>query len=348
MKKIWTYEIKGARSVSQRAPIIFEDRVIVTMNHGQGANFQGTIVALDLDTGAELWRYDLPHFFTRPVMDSDGSILVSNFNGAAYKLSAQGEMLWKAQASERNLWAGVMQAGKFIFPEIAGGSKFTWAVNVQSGKIDWQYEHGGHSYGLVTDNAQSAFTSSYSGSFDKQFYSLHAVDIATGKRQWKTAHPDILFQPSTYQDFLVTGSRGAIASFSQSTGELVAKLDAKKDHSFEHPAVTYDDRVIMASDKGHILALKMEQKRTLFGKAKHSLSVIWDQPLDSDIEYFTQGINGLLALTKSGHLYKINSEDGFETAKLKLPNYVEGKGVTEIEQNKFILAINRSCSRFEA
>ena len=342
---MWTHDIKGARSVSQRAPIVFQDRVIVTMNHGLDTNFQGTIMALDLETGAELWRIDRPHYFSQPVLSPDGSVYVTSFDGAAHKIGNNGKLAWSNVISERNLWSGILHAGMFIFSEIAGGSKTTWALDDQTGDVNWHYENGGHSYGVTADHAGSVVVSSYSGSFDKQVFSLHRVNIETGQRIWKAEYANILFRSVMLQDWVVVGSRGRIGAFSLPDGALVSEYISPHEAAFQQQPIAHGETVIFASDQGHVVALGVETKKRMLGRTSSSLQPIWETKIDSEIEYFALAQDSLIALTSSGHLYKLNPSNGRESLKLKLPRYQRGMGIFEIDANNFITAVNRSCER---
>jgi len=345
MKTIWKYSIKGARSVSQRAPIVFQDQIIITMNHGQNSNFNGTVTALDFETGAELWRVDQPHYFSQPVLSPDGSIFVTSFDGSAHKISRDGEVLWSTKVSERNLWAGVLHAGKFIFSEIAGGSKFTWALDEQAGAVKWHYEDGGHSYGITGHDPDTVLISSSSGTFDKEVYSLHCVNSGTSERIWKTNYSDVIFQPTILQDLVITGVRGGIAAFNLSDGKMIAKHKSSRDVNFRLQGQVYDEIIILASNQGNLVALKNHKKKKLFRKATSNLQLIWETKLDSEIEYFCLADDYLLVLTESGHCHKINPANGNENEKLELPRYQRGMGVIEVDSNNLIVAVDRHCSR---
>ena len=133
------------------------------MNHGQDANYQGTISALDLESGDVRWRFDRPHWFAEPVIDTDGAVLVTGFDGFAHRIGPDGALQWSVQVSDRNLGSGQLCAGRYVFSEIAGQARNLWALNARTGAIDWRYEHGGHGYGLAIQQDRSVIVSTSSG-----------------------------------------------------------------------------------------------------------------------------------------------------------------------------------------
>lgn len=344
MKTVWEFGLKGARSVTQRPPILSENQVIVTLNHGLGSNFQGTLVALDLETGTEKWRFGQPHFFTEPTLTSDGSCLVTSFNGLAHKIGRDGQLAWSTKLSERNLWSGSLQDGSFIVSEIAGGSKMTWAIDAQTGKILWQYENGGHFYGLTRSDAHSIVLTSAHGMFESQSYSLHCIDLSTGDRIWTTASADVLFQPTAINDLIVVGSRDKILAFDKTSGALVSTLKTAAGSTFRKKPIYQNDMLIWASDEGLLTALETTKKKRFIRKDAQTLTSVWDKQFDTEIEYMTQGRGGLLVLTKSGVCHKIDSFSGQAITGLKLPRYKSGMGIIEVDDTFLIAAINRNCT----
>ena len=346
MQTLWTYDLKGARSVTQRSPIVSQGQVIVTMNHGQ-ENPQGSIAALCLESGKVNWRYERPHLFSQPVIANDGSVLATGFDGVAHKLGLDGQLRWSAGVSERNLWSGLLEAGKFIFSEIGGGSKSTWALDAGTGEIDWRYENGGHSYGMAVDRAKSIIVSSAAGTMDKVVYSLHSVDITSGLKNWISAYPQILFRPAVYRDWIIVGSRGRIAAFDLADGSLASDKKIGQGADFRHSVFFRNDQIFLASDQGHVVALHIEHSRGFFRRRKISLSIVWQVHLASPIEFFGMDDGLLTCITKSGELHLIDPSDRSRTENVKLPRFNSGMGVTRVADRGFIIAINRSCSRVE-
>lgn len=346
MKTVWTYDLKGARSVSQRAPIVHGNQVIVTMNHGVG-NFNGVIAALCLETGSERWRFERPHIFAQPVVTGDGSIFATGFDGFAHKIGRDGQLLWSTDVSEQNLWSGILLENRFIFSEIAGGALSTWALDAETGQEAWRYDDGGHSYGVAHGGGNCAVITSASGSFDKSSYSLHSVDIQTGRGRWRSTYPEILFRPVLFQDVIVVGSRGRVVAFDPANGSPVSEARIQGAADFECYPVARNDRVFLASTCGHIIALKLERKRGFFGGSKISLSPVWEARLGSGVEFFSEDHGQLICLTKGGNLEIIDPENGSHRISAKLSRFENGMGATATGANGFITAVNRACARIQ-
>lgn len=347
MNTLWKYAIKGARSVTQRSPILSADQVIATFNHGQGSNFQGSIVSLCPDTGSENWRFDRPHFFTQPVFADDGAILTTGFDGVAHRIGPDGRSIWASPVTERNLWAGALHSERFVFSEIGGLSEFTWAVDARTGEVVWRYRDGGHSYGVVFDRAGSVFITSAAHNFDASSYSLHGVDVETGQANWQTAHSEILFRPVVLDDLIVVGSRGAIAAFDCADGSLVSRLKIGSGSDFNQNLIRQGDTVFTASNQGHVVALSLQATRGIFGRAKRALKPAWEAHLGSPVQFFAFARGSLACLTQSGDLCIVDPDDGSLLARTKLARFEEGMGLAAIGDHGFIAAVDRHCARIE-
>lgn len=345
-KAKWKYALKGVRSVTQRAPVICGTNVLATFNHGQDSNFQGTLTAIDIQSGQESWRFDTGHFLNEPCVTDDEEILISCFDGSAYKLTSDGTLLWETQASKRNVWAGLHIQDKFYYAEIAGQSNYTRALSANNGEIIWEYQNGGHSYSLATDFIRCVVHSSVTNSFDNQKVFLHCLDKNTGKLIWKIQYEHYLFHPLIIDNYIYIGSRGHIALFCLVSGKLLARHRIAEGVAVTARPIKTSKGVIFVSEKGHFFCLEaFEAKRGIFRKKYIKLTVLWDTNLSHQIKA-SSVIEGsqLLVISEAGNLVKINIDSGNIESQEKLSGFKEGFGMAVFKQDLFV-SVSRECKK---
>jgi outer membrane protein assembly factor BamB len=348
IKTKWKYSLKGARSVKQRCPVVHGDSVFVTFNHGQGSNFQGSLASLDIETGEEQWRFDASHYLNEPSVSKDGFIYLTSFDGAAYKIGLNGEMQWKSQPSERNVWAGLVIDETFYYAEIAGQSKYTRALNTSDGSILWEYENGGHSYALATDLQNCIVHCSVSGSFDETVIFLHCLNKETGKAIWKSKYSQYLFQSLIFQNLVYIGSRGHVALFRLENGELLTTFPIEEGVAVKEAPIETRNGIVFVSEKGRVFCLRaVERKKGLLRKKNTELQEVWSLDLSSEINARLVLKNDqLLAVKDDGHLIEINLDSGEIQNKQKLPGFKQAYGIAAYNDD-LIVSVSKDCARME-
>lgn len=345
-KSKWKYGLKGARSVTQRCPVIVGKTVLATFNHGQGSNFQGSLSALDVDSGEELWRFNTEHFLNEPCISSDGDIFITCFDGAAYKLGLDGQLQWKSQPSECNLWSGILLEDKFYYAEIGGRSKYTRALNTIDGSVSWEFENGGHSYALATDHKERIVHCSVSGGFDERTIHLYCLNKDTGKTFWKTKYDQYLFQPLIIDNFIYIGSRSHVSLFSLDSGELLATHQIEDGIAVTARPIDTDGRVVFITEKGRVFCLStLETKTGILRKKSFELEQLWSLELSCEVKarMFQDG-SLLLAIAESGNLVAIDTNNGEILNQEKLAGFKEGYGMVRYESD-IVLSVSKECTR---
>lgn len=345
LKAKWKYGLPGAKEVTQRRPVVVENMVLATFNHGQGSNFKGTLSAIDIDTGEEKWCFNTRHFLNEPSLSSDGSILLTCFDGSVYRLESNGNLYWKSRPSKCNLSSSLVLGDKLIYPEIAGGAKFTRALNLNDGSVAWEYENGGHSYALGSDLGRRVVHSSVSGGFGEYRIFLHCLDKDTGRVIWKLEHDQYLFEPLIVSDHVWIGSRGHVALFDLETGELLARHQIEEGVAIKAKALELGTSVVFISEKGRLLRLDIEEKARILEKKTAKLEEKWSLDLGSEVK--ARGVmkeEQILVITEAGNLVSIGSEAGRVTDQVKVPGFREGHGFVPHGRD-LIVSVSRECAR---
>lgn len=345
-KTKWKYGLKGARSVTQRCPVVIGKSVLVTLNHGQGSNFQGTLSAVDVETGEEQWHFDVNHFLNEPSVSSDGNIFITCFDGSVYKLGSDGSLQWKSQHSECNLWSGLVVDDQFYYAEIAGRSKYTRALNVVDGSMLWEYKNGGHSYSLATDFQDYIVHCSVSGGSDEKSIILHCINKNTGSVVWTSKYDQYLFQPLIIGNLIYIGSRSHVALFDLENGELLATHQIENGVAVTSRPIETRSGVVFVSEKGRVFCLNIvDRKRGLLRRVAKEFKQSWSQDLlsESKARMVLAG-SILLVITESGNLVKINIESGEILSQEKLTGFKEGHGLA-VYENDLIVSVSKDCVR---
>ena len=362
-KSQWKFSLKGAKYVSQRKPVITKNTVLATFNYGGGIHKRGTVVALDVANGREIWRFNSEHILNKPIVDDRASaalrdrfIYLTCFNGKVYKLNRDGEVVWQIQPSHCNLSQPLLLNNLLVYAEIARRAKNTWAVNILDGSIQWQYEHGGHAYALASD-AEHIVYSTVTGSFDSKKIVLQCLNSQTGKPIWKTLSQQYLFRPIIVGEIIYIGSRGYVAAFCLKTGRLLAQYQLEVGVAVILPPLLTDDGVIFCTEAGQIFSLQATQFNSKF-----LLSLNWQIFLDSEVNAnLLKQDAKLLVITENGELVKIDLKKGegltppFDrgacmprkiSQKQKLSGFKQGFGLAICDRN-LVIAVSRDCVKLQ-
>ena len=343
-KSQWKFSLKGAKYVSQRKPVITKNTVLATFNYGGGIHKRGTVVALDVANGREIWRFNSEHILNEPIVDDRASaalrdrfIYLTCFNGKVYKLNLDGEVVWQIQPSQCNIWQPLLVNNLLVYAEIAGRAKNTWAVNILDGSIQWQYEHGGHAYALASDTEHIVY-STVRGSFDRQEIVLQCLDSQTGKLIWKSDNLQYLFEPIIVGEIIYIGSRGYVAAFCLKTGRILAQYDLEVGVAVTLPPLVTDEGIIFCTETGQIFSLHATQ-----ADSKFLLTLNWQISLDSEVKAnLLKQDDKLLVITESGELIKLDLKLGKISQKQKLSGFKQGFGMAMCDRN-LVIAVSRDC-----
>lgn len=340
-KAKWKYSLQGARSVTQRSPVVTGNIALVTFNHGAGATMRGTLCALDIETGDLLWQFATDHFLNEPVVSPEGVIFITCFDGSAYKLGLDGSQLWKAQPAQGNVWAGTICGDKLCYAEIGGGSKYTWALNIADGSLAWQYENGGHAYALDTSSGgrlvHASVTTHRIGEYT---HYLHCIDAATGRSLWKVTHDSRLFSPLIIGNHIYVGSRGHVYVFDLDSGNLLAKYAIDSDSAVFAKPIKTERGVIFLTDAGCLFCMS-----TLDENAGGGFELLWSETFSSEIRANIRAHEGnLYAILESAEWVKINPENGTIEETRKLSGFKAGYGLAPY-QGDWVVSVSPQCAR---
>jgi outer membrane protein assembly factor BamB len=262
----WTATIGGALSLG--APSIVGDLVVVAvMDFGAGDT--GGLVALDLQTGAERWRYVTPFpAVSSPAIDA-GLVVVTTKNGELHAVDlATGELRWRREVNpgapsvKTSLWAPptiadglvyVATQGSFAAFELATGEP-VWARD-PSTPDDLAWLGSLAAVAVADGSAIAAFNRSLG---------LQSVSAATGSPEWSisdgrataiNASP-VIADGVAY----VINSAGVVSAIDVTTrstrwSAIVTPSANDWDYAVTATPALADGRLFVATQRGDLIAL---------------------------------------------------------------------------------------------
>lgn len=131
IKKLWRVETgDGVGDLFVKIfPFITKDKIIVTDRNGH-------VSAFDLETGKKRWETELNITVSGGVGGNDTHTVVTSRNGHVYLLDAEGQLIWKVDASSEVLMPAQIAAGLIIIRSVDGRIS---ALNIEDGSEKWTY-----------------------------------------------------------------------------------------------------------------------------------------------------------------------------------------------------------------
>jgi outer membrane protein assembly factor BamB len=235
---------------------------------------------------------------------------------------------------------------KFYYAEIAGRSKFTRALDLNTGSVVWEYCNGGHAYALASDLRGRIVHASVSGGFDEKHILLHCLNKDTGEVIWKTEHDQYLFAPHIIGNHICIGSRGHVALFDLETGKLSATHQIEQGVAVTARPINPGIGLVFMTEKGRMFSLNvLETKHGLIRKKSIQLEQIWSNDLSCEVKagMVLKG-SYIIAIKESGHLVKIDSETGECISNEKLSGFKQGYGMA-LHASDLFVSVSRDCAR---
>lgn len=139
LQTLWTRAVGG--TVALGSPVVADGTVVVSVADRAGGQ-AGGLVALDLATGAEKWRYTTPYPVSNAPAIASGTVVVGLGNGEIHAVAlADGAPRWTFDAAaglpmlESSLWASPAIADGVVYVALQGA--FT-AIDLATGREVWR------------------------------------------------------------------------------------------------------------------------------------------------------------------------------------------------------------------
>ncbi len=130
---LWEYKTESDKSGFEGTPIIYEGKVFV-------GDFEGTIHAIDLQTGKAVWTVKKKDGFVTSAAANQGFIVIGDYSGMVYCLEAKtGKEVW-AHEIEQQVANGGNFYGDNVLLTSEGGTMF--AMDLKTGEPKWKFATG--------------------------------------------------------------------------------------------------------------------------------------------------------------------------------------------------------------
>ena len=141
----------------------------------------GAVVALDILTGRERWRYKLPAKTGAAPTYADGFVLFGVDDRKLCCLDAyRGEVVWEFPAGGKVRCTPLVHSGVVYF---TSGDKKCYAVNISGGYKIWDSQLGGWLEGGLIESAALAINQGVLLYADAGH--IRGIDVATGRKVWE-------------------------------------------------------------------------------------------------------------------------------------------------------------------
>lgn len=140
------------------------------------------IYAINLQTGAEKWRYPNPAernllFSASPVLTEDGQLVVGGYNNRVYSLDAEtGQLKWTFDQAGNRFYASGLALGSRVF--LPNTDHNLYALD-SSGALVWKFPTGSTLWSAPVSDGKLVFQAGMD-------HFLYALDPETGAVVWQT------------------------------------------------------------------------------------------------------------------------------------------------------------------
>lgn len=300
----------------------------VTVSDGRiyFGSVKGNVIALDVESGGELWRKPLTAsgsggfgcapseaavpLYGTPVVDGE-LVYISGYDGKIYALNTiAGAERWiyPRQGNLHSFIGGlVLDEGKLYIGSVGG---IIYNLNAETGDLIWEFETGEQLWATPAINDDIL----YIGSFDKKLY---AIDINSGEEKWEQpfeAEGPIISTPLIENGVVYIGSFDRhIYALDAESGELIWQYPESEGNGENIPQKWFWASPVMY--KNMIYAANTDGKVYVIDNQDGNLIATID--LESAISS-TPAIasNRLYIATEDGDIFYIDTSDN---SKMILP-----------------------------
>lgn len=283
LSPLWTFRLGNERNVRARPPVFGDGVVYQVFYYDKKGFYESLLLALDAETGAELWCATVDHLFNEPVAAQNGNVYVSSFSGSVLAYDREGRELWKAPVADRNLGKPcLIGSSRLAVAEVHGRGRRTWCLDAARGEVIWTFENGGHSYPLAATSDVLVHATAVSGAtFGESTIHLFALSARDGSRLWSVRYPQYLFMPVIADDIVVIGARGALLAYALADGRREASLDGPAGVAINVVA-PFADGFVLADDAQTVRRVKLSRKRSLF-RSSVSFAELWPASMPGEV-----------------------------------------------------------------
>jgi outer membrane protein assembly factor BamB/S1-C subfamily serine protease len=165
----WAFRMNGFSPTVSPA---VSDGVVVVAASSNAERTEGTVHAVDVNTGDELWRFDANSGFETTSAVSDGLVIAQGYSGQLFALDlATGVELWRFDAGSFAGGAPALSDGRVY---VSDGDETVTAIDARSGEVAWRGAPGRLGFGAPVLTSDAVYMGGTGGI-------LYVLDRETGK-----------------------------------------------------------------------------------------------------------------------------------------------------------------------
>lgn len=235
--------------------------------------------AVDRKNGTIVWKFKTDGRIRSTAAVSGGDVFFGSFDGRLYAVNAAtGKLKWTYETEGVKLKSGdfgydrrSIQSSPSVWKDsvlIGARDGFLYAVDRQTGKLLWKYDH---EISWVNSSPAVADGKVYAASSDARF--IDRVDIATGKEDWRFKSDSLVWSsPALTEHFLYVGDwAGNLYVLDSESGKEVWRF--RTGARILSSPVLNGGQLYFGDDNGQVFALRpaaVSLKRAVFWDADYA------------------------------------------------------------------------------
>lgn len=312
--ELWKFEVPNG-SFESTAAIV--DGVVYL------GDFNGNLLALDLQTGEKKWETPLGIGFASSPSVHDGFVYIGDLDGKFYCLDRDGNKKWEYAAELE-----IDSCANFYQDKVLFGSQDSnlYCLNRKSGELVWKFAINDQIRCSPTIVENRAFVAGCDGQ-------LHVVDIDQGKELGSVEIAQTGVTPAVVGDRVFCGTQQGIF-FAVDWKQL------KSAWQFDSTAPIQSSPAIGTTKTNRTIAIFGNQARKVFGLDTENGDSVWEFTAHSQVDGSPVVVGDRVLVPGSdGRLYQLSVNDG---SKLWEKQFAGGFAASPaVAQQRVVIATRR-------
>lgn len=312
----WAYTLKGKRYVGARQPALHDGRAFGVFHYQKGSFYESVLYCINAASGIERWQFTVPHILNAPVVDTEGYVYLSSFDGQVHCLDgASGQIRWQTPKTRTNVNVPVLDHhGRVVVPDLSSQTAQVRCFDTSSGQLRWQIPTGGHTYVAAISEGRVI----YSTARRKEGVILSCVSLDNGHVLWQIPSEHYMFHPVVQTGVIYIGSHGELRAYDLQNGTLLTTLSLQKDFAVNAKLLLYDDMLYFGDGEGQCYAVEITTDRNVPTQSVQ-YNLRWQSQTTDEVAAQPVYIQDVVAfLSKDGSVHLLEAQSGALVKQVKL------------------------------
>lgn len=310
--KILEYKASGKTNISARKPVIIGQFIYTAYLFNEHGKTASQIICLDKNTFELRWEYYYPFVINNLAQVNSTNLMVCCMDGKLLELdSSDGTLIRTINLHMLRCGASSDIVDDKLIVGGVQGTTLTACFNFNTGKQEWSFSNGGHSYTpLVSENKAYQCTENI----------IHCFDFNSGELLWKAQNKkNYLFNPIQVDNLIVVGGHGIINCYHTKKGRLVLQIKLPTT-GLVRSIMHHDNCLYFGDSTGGFYAYSLVQQKSITGRISAHAELLWSINTYEAIEnipvvlnnkiFFANNDNKLFCFNKANGdlLWKFNTQ----------------------------------------